>query len=445
MHDWRETEALFRYGLVRDAARDEISLAARGSLVRELVAGCHEHPSGETRVLSRSSIDRWVRAYRRGGFEALKPAQRANVPRTSPELLVAAADLRREQPLRTAAQIARMLAAVHGPDVAPAARTVSRHLARAGLQRQVLLGEPGAFGRFEAERPNDVWISDALHGPQLTGVPGANKAILFAILDDHSRLITAARFVRAETTIGFDGVLRTALEQRGIPSRLYVDNGGPYAAGQLARVCAVLGVRLVHSRPGRPQGRGKIERFFRTLRSQFLVELAGRPVVGLGELNRLLAAWIEQVYHRAEHSETEQTPLARYTASDPPRYPDDALLREAFLWSQKRQVTKTATVALLGNTYEVDAVLAGRSVQLLYDPFNLERIEVRWQERSYGLAVAHHVARHVHPRATRELPPSPAASTGIDYLGLIAEQHERALRNRIAYRDIPTPPQGESS
>jgi putative transposase len=270
-------------------------------------------------------------------------------------------------------------------------------------------------------------------------VPGASKAILFAILDDHSRLVCAARFVRAETTIGLDGVLRTALETRGIPGRLYVDNGAPYASGQLARVCAVLGARLVHSRPGRPQGRGKIERFFRTLRSQFLVELAGHPVLGLDELNRLLTAWIEQVYHRAEHSETSQQPIERYTAGDPPKRPDEALLREAFLWSQKRQVTKTATVSLLGNTYEVDQALTGRSVQLLYDPFNLERIEVRWQERSFGYAAPHQIARHVHPRASAELPPPPP-STGIDYLGLIAEQHERALKNHIAYRDIPTPP-----
>ena len=115
-------------------------------------------------------------------------------------------------------------------------------------------------------------------------------------------------------------MLRSAFQARGLPSRLYVDNGAPYVSRQLARVCAVLGIRLVHSTPGRPQGRGKIERFFRTLRDEALVELngPGRPD-GLPELERLLQAWIERVYHQRVHSETGMTPLARYGSAFTPR------------------------------------------------------------------------------------------------------------------------------
>lgn len=441
MHDWRESEALFRYGLIREAADAQLSCRQRGVVVRELVGGLHEHPSGELRLLSRSSIDRWVRAYRAGGFEALKPVQRAGVPRTPAELLAEAVALRQEQPDRTGAQIARIIARVHGSEVAPSPRTVERHLARLGLSRQVAGGAPRAFGRFEAQAPNELWISDALHGPLVQGPAGRQvKAICFAILDDHSRLIAAARFVPAETTLRLEGVLRGALEARGVPQRLYVDNGAPFASGQLARVCAVLGIRLVHSQPGRPQGRGKIERFFRTLRSQFLVEIAGRENLTLAELNRLLQAWTEQAYHRTIHSETGQAPAERFTGADPPRRATAAELREAFLWAETRTVAKTATVSLHGNAYEVDDALVGRTVELLFDPFNLDHIEVRHQGRSFGEAITHEITRHVHPRAQPETDAqAPPASTGIDYLRLLAADHEHALRDRIAYRDITDP------
>jgi len=444
MHDWRETEALWRYGLVREAADPGLSCRQRGVVVRELVGGLHEHPAGELRLLSRSSIDRWVRAYMAGGFEALKPVQRQGVPRTAAEILAEAVALRHEAPDRTGAQIARILARARG-DAAPSARTVERHFQRLGLSRQIAGGAPRAFGRFEAEQPNELWISDAMHGPAVIGPGGRQvKAICFAILDDRSRLIVAARFTPAETTLRLEGVLRAALEARGIPQRLYVDNGAPFASGQLARACAVLGIRLTHSQPGRPQGRGKIERFFRTLRAQFLVEIAGRETLELAELNRLLGAWVHQAYHRAEHSETGQTPIERYSTCAP-RHAAPAELREAFLWLERRMVAKTATVSLLGNAYEVDDALVGRTVDLLFDPFCLDRIEVRWQGRSFGQAAPRQITRHVHPRAQPEIQPPPPA-TGIDYLRLLASDHEQTLKNRIAYRDItPDTPDAPTS
>jgi len=141
-----------------------------------------------------------------------------------------------------------------------------------------------------------------------------------------------------------------------------VDNGSAFVAAPLLRACAVLGIRLTHSTPRRPQGRGKIERFFRTVRDQFLVEVDARGATGLVELNRLFAAWVETVYHRRVHSETGQAPLQRFEARGPFTLPTPAQLHEAFLWSEKRMVTKTATVSLHGNTFEVDAALVGRRV-----------------------------------------------------------------------------------
>jgi transposase InsO family protein len=256
MDDWRDQEALFRYGLIAAALDARICNAERGALVRALALRLHAHPSGDLRQVGRSTLDDWIRAYRRGGFDALVPKQRASVPRTASGLLDQAEVLRRENPRRTSAQIARIIAAANG-GVGPSRSTIERHLRRLGLSRAVLLGGREAFGRFEAGLPNELWVADCLHGPVISG----RRAILIAVLDDHSRLVVAARFVDAESTVRLEAVLRDAFQSRGIPARLYCDNGQIFTSRQLGRICAVLGVRLVHSAPGRPQGRGKIERF----------------------------------------------------------------------------------------------------------------------------------------------------------------------------------------
>ena len=214
----------------------------------------------------------------------------------------------------------------------------------------------------------------------------------------------------------------------------------------------------MHSAPGRPQGRGKIERFFRTVREQFLVEVtdttaedlaaAGVDHRGaLSELNRLFMAWVETEYHRRTHSETGQSPLARWEAgwdrlSGLPALPTAADLTEAFLWSEFRVVTKTATVSLHSNTYRVDPALTGRRVELVFSPFDLQTIEVRYREKSFGAAVAHTITRHTHPKARPETPSSPPpAATGIDYLALTAAAHHEQLRHdeRIGYHALYGP------
>jgi putative transposase len=170
------------------------------------------------------------------------------------------------------------------------------------------------------------------------------------------------------------------------------------------------------------------------VREQFLVEIgSGRELDDLIQLNTLFTAWVETVYHRREHSETGQAPWDRWSIITPP-LPSPAQLREAFRWSEWRTVTKTATVGLHGNTYEVDAVLVGRKVELVFDPFDLTVIEVRWHGRSMGTAVPHTIGRHVHHKARPDdaTPPAPPP-TGIDYLHLVEQQHTAELAERVQY------------
>jgi putative transposase len=209
-----------------------------------------------------------------------------------------------------------------------------------------------------------------------------------------------------------------------------VDNGSCYADVSLQRTCAVLGVKLTHSQPGRPMGRGKAERVIETIQQQFMVEVTGderhparHPVSSLEELNGLLDAWVRTVYHARVHSETGETPQARYDAAGPAAAaPDPGLLRHAFAWSAIRLVRKTATVDLEGNTYSVDPFLVGRKVELVFDPFDMTELTVYWQGRKAGKAVPQVIGRHAHPKAPPdEDDPEPRELTGIDYLKLVTD------------------------
>jgi putative transposase len=368
-----------------------------------------------------------------GGFDALVPTPRQSSPRHAAEIVELALAVKKENPERTAAQVGRILRTQCG--WSPGERTLQRWFADHALIGSEG-GSPAVFGRFEADRPNELWTGDALHGPVIAG----RKTYLFAFIDDHSRAIVGHRFGYAEDTVRLAAALRPALAARGVPERIYVDNGSAFVDSWLLRACAVLGIKLVHSTPGRPEGRGKIERLFRTVRDQFLVEITGEAgvagkhhVADLVELNRLFTAWVETVYHRQTHSETGQQPLARFLAGGPFALPTPQALAEAFRWEERRLVTKTATVSLQGNTYEVDSALARRKVELIFDPFDLTRVEVRHQGLSYGLAVPHRIGRHSHPKARPETPPEPPTPSGINYAGLIDAAHQAELARGVNY------------
>ena len=190
---------------------------------------------------------------------------------------------------------------------------------------------PGkVYGRFEAVGAQRAVDRGRAARPQ-AGRRRCPRAVLLAFIDDHSRLLVGWRWGTGEDVFRLEAALRAGLMARGVPEAILVDRGSAFVSSQLLRACAVLGVRLIHASPRAATTKGKIERFFRTVRDQFLVEIDDG--VELAELNRLFSAWLEVVYHRRVHSETGQTPLERFDAAGAPPLPTPALLREAFLWS----------------------------------------------------------------------------------------------------------------
>jgi putative transposase len=362
------------------------------------------------------------------------PSPRQSQPRTPPEVFELATALKKENPDRTAAQVRRILEARHG--WAPDERTLQRMFTRTGLTALRAPAEPAVFGRFEAGRPNEIWTGDALHGPRT----GGRKTCLFAFIDDHSRAVTGHRWGFAEDSVRLAAALRPALAARGVPSHVYVDNGSAFVDSWLMRACARLGMKLVHSAPGRPQGRGKIERFFRTVNGEFTVEVAagdgqpGREVSDLAEMNRLFTAWVENVCRRRVHSEAGTAPLARWMAGSPFPVPSPGDLADAFRWAGHRTVSKTGLVSLHGNRYQVDPSLAGLKVELAFDPFDLSFLRVRSDGRDAGTALPFQVSRHSHPKARPEVPAEPPVpATGIGYLALVDARHTAELAGKVNY------------
>jgi len=429
----RQAVGLFRYSMIRPLADPELTPRERGALVRAAVSVDHLGPDGARVEVSATSLRRWLRTWRQGGFAGLVPAVRAQPTRTPAEILDRAEVLKREAPGRTAAQVARSL--VEAQVGVVSARTLQRHFARLGLNRSPDGTPPRAFGRFEAASFGDLWTGDGLHGPVVVG----RKTVLCAFIDDWSRAVPGWRWGSAEDTVRLEAALRRGLESRGIPKRCFVDNGSAFTSAPFNRTLAVLGIAIAHSKPGQPASRGKIERFFRTVRTQFLVELDARGgASSLTELNELFGAWLEGVYHRALHSETGETPLARLMRGKALRRPTPAELHEAFLWSAVRTADKTGAISLFGNHYEIDAALVQSKVELVFDPFDLSDIEVRYQGRSMGKAVPRQIRHHTHPKARPETVPPPKAS-GIDYLGLVASRVAAEDARRIAYAEMDSP------
>ncbi|MEV7958993.1 Mu transposase C-terminal domain-containing protein [Streptomyces sp. NPDC088141] len=218
----------------------------------------------------------------------------------------------------------------------------------------------------------------------------------------------------------------------------------------LLRACAKLGIKLVDSTPGRPQGRGKIERFFRTVNSEFVVEIAsgggqpGRQINSLLEMNRLFTTWVENVYHRRVHSETGAAPLGRWMAGSPFAVPNPADLAEAFHWSEHRTMTKTALVSLHNNRYQVDP--RGQRVELVFDPLDLSFLRVRANGQDAGTALPYQISRHSRPKARPEIPAElPRPMTGIGYLGLIDTAHTRTVAEKVNYAAFAVDPESDTA
>ncbi len=348
----------------------------------------------------------------------------------SPQLAQLIERLKRENPHRAGTTLLKELAlSSDDPNSHPlSAASLYRFLKKQGLTQKQLLAPP-AHKKFEAEFANQIWQSDMMFGPYIPRLGGGKQqAMLYALLDDASRLVPHAQFYADEGLESLLDCTRQGVAARGIPVRFYVDNGKVYRSAQLARIAATLGILIVHTPPYQPEGRGKIERFFRSVRDQFLASLDLKQVTGMEDLNARLDAWIQTAYHRSPHGglPANTTPLQRWQRDIERvrQLPPATDVRRLFFYRLDRVVRRDSTFLLQKRFYEAPAHLAGQKVEVRFDPLDPSQADVFSGGVFQGEArLADPVANGLWIAAKSEPAPTPEP-TGINYVELLHQKRE---------------------
>ncbi len=383
--------ALFRLMVLGPlASRAELKRGEVKTIIRSLAADRYTIPESRRTHISEETIARWYYDWKRGGIEALNPKPRADKGTTQLSEVVQArvVTLKKDKPSRSINTIIGMIEreGLVAKDTLARA-SVHRFLQQQHLSKRIIPNQESIERRsFVAAHAGDIWQGDVLHGPRIQTPSGMRKTYLVSLIDDSSRLITHSAFCLGETALDIEGVLKSAVLKRGVPYKLIIDNGPAYRSGSLQTICAHLEIRLVYCRAREPEGKGKLERFHRTFREQFLDELDINKIRDLGDLNARLWAWIEHVYHVRLHGGLDKkTPLDSWR--------DDLLhvrpltpyfankIDDIFYHRAERVVRKDGTISWEGKMFEVHHNLVGEKVTLVFNPHTALAIRV---ETAFG-------------------------------------------------------------
>lgn len=427
----REDEiALFRAMVIGDLARQEIGYGQLRKELKRLSRRRFRPPGSKiSRAYSRATLERWLYAYRHGGFKALRPRQRNDKGRARAltaehrDLLLA---IRREHPSASVPLILSTLA-IDGvlPEGVVSPQSVRRLFRRAGLCRQTRkdrngdLEQPRQRLRWVASSICRLWQADVCHAFRLPlGNGRTTPALVHAVLDDHSRYIVRLEVRGTETEQDMLEILAAAVRENGVaPDALYADNGATYSGGMLPLACERLGTHLTHSRPGDSSSRGKIERLFRTMREQCIDHL--HDVGSLHDVYVRLLAWRER-YHCTAHTGLlgrKPGELWRQGVNSSEyqnrRQIDEDELQQAFRVTATRKILKDSTLSIDGRRYEVDAGwLAGKTVKLVYSLLGSMEPYVLLEEKRYILTPVDPYANARRRRRPPKQPELPFCETG---------------------------------
>jgi putative transposase len=397
----------------------------------------------------------WVRRYRGGGLEALadRPRLSHGVSVLDPEQQQRLVALKQEVPERSLDRLLKIVWRMQVLDGAvPSRSTLHRVLQEAGISGRPPPAQSDTdLDRFEAAFPNELWQSDLLQGPWLPDPqrPGKKRrAVLYAFVDDHSRLLLHGRFSFRGELPALELVLRRCLQRWGICRRLYYDNGAVYRARHMKHIVAQLGVHpIIYTTRHRPMGHGKIEALNRLIKAAFIAEVKASRISTLDALNEAFMAWSDTDYNREVHTETGQPPLERWRAGlSKVGYADEEKLRLAFLWREDRTPDKAGCFSLFGCRYQMDARHGRRRYEVRFDPEALEEVEVWHRDRFVQRCRPFEVQRHRRPKARAEAeadapvvaaagPPAPPVA---DYLGHLvqARRAERFIEPEPSARQL---------
>jgi transposase InsO family protein len=361
----REKIALKRYQLISPVLAEPAR--AQNEYFRKQAETEHEFPRYGLKKVRVSTMKAWLRKYRKGGFDLLKPKTRSDGgrPKRLDEGLLKAIEIKCKA--HPSLSVQKLYEELQHYDLLGHPPVHYNTLLRVVKEHGwlPLKNRTDVRKAYEVDNVNDLWIADFMHGPQVRIANRSAKAILCAILDDHSRMVVGHAFSTSETISALTVVLKEAFLTYGICKRLYVDNGASFSSDLLTRSCAQAGISLIHSKPYDSPSRGKVERFFRTVRERFLSLL--QEGLTLEELNEAFALWLKDDYHHKLHAGIEERPIDRYHASVGRvliRRLSRTELDEIFLIRHERVVNHDATISFKGSLYEVPAAYIRQRIEI---------------------------------------------------------------------------------
>jgi putative transposase len=374
-----ENLSLWRYGIIsqflHQSPAEPESFHRRLAKVADMV---WTDTRGRMRTIPAETLRGWIYRYRKGGIQALAGRPRADRGGTKvPEkILDRLKELRQENPSLTTQRLLKQLIQENlWNKVQPSRTALYRTVRNQGLDRQSQNASLPPAKAFAYDQFGQMWTADFLHGPRVRMGRKLQKLYLLAIIDDASRYIVHAAFYTTEGVEALIQGLSIAVKRFGIPQRFYTDNGSAFRSLHLQMVAARLGFTLPHTPAYTPKGRGKIERFFRTVRDQFL-EGTTSPTVA--SWNQKLSLWLDEYHHR-QHSGIEATPLEKRLAiaKATKNFPDVAdPLGKAFLLESKRKVRRDGTINLDSKVWDIPDALPGEIISVLHAPWEPHQILV---------------------------------------------------------------------
>lgn len=366
----RQDIALFRYGVIAPVLSENVDVQIeyfRKTAEKELPV-----PHWGKKKYDPYTFKKWLKQYRHGGFDALMPKERNDKGRSrkiDDSLKKSIAEMLTAYPYLSGAALHRLLLSEGAIGLGGINEGTLRKFIRDNRLRETI--PPTPRKKFEKKHINELWTADCMHGPyiKLEGYPRKHKVFLIAAIDDHSRMICAHGWSTQENAMALEKVLKEGIARFGLPKALYCDNGSIFSSHHLQMACARLNIALIHSKPYDSPSRGKIERFFRTVRDKFLKLLDLNEINHLQLLNQRFDKWLGKEYHYHHHSGIGQTPVQRFftdSQDTPIKHVSKEELDTAFLVTIYRTVRNDATISHNRILYQCPPELMGKKIQIRY-------------------------------------------------------------------------------
>lgn len=437
----RELIALKRFSFIAPVLNGQIDTQLR--YFEELCSNPIELPHYGIKTYSPKTLAKWLSDYRHGGLDALKPGYRSDRGQSrkiSPELIEKIVEKKRELPRANNRIVYEEL--VKDGVILPnllSQSTYYRFLANNSEEMKLAGDELEApeLKRFSHQYINELWQADLMYGPYIKVGKTKKQTYLIAFIDDASRYVTYSMFSFSQNFLTMRQVLKEAVVRRGIPTLLYTDNGKIYRSDQLAIICAGLGCSLIHAKPFTPTSKGKIERYFNTVRSRFLSRIDPTKLKSLEELNALYWQWLEEDYHRKVHASLGMSPLDFFMSqSDRVKLiarPD--MVDGYFMLKVNRKIKHDATLSLENILFEAPHHLANLRLQVRYDPEWLSdaRHPVLLYQDDKKLGEAYQVNFHDNAHSKRKSAGRPARPVNNDTTSVSEAE-------RLAFNTPVSPP-----